>query len=290
MHGDKKIGLALGILLVGIVGAFFFRNDTDQLADAPRMKDPQALDDRISERSLAPYIVRRREMTSRPETVRSRYVPATPAYSLPDFLQKDPYSRTNELFGPPDPIPMTDRQESPVERIAQPILPQRTTEPVYQPEREPATQTGEYTIQDGDTLSELAERFMGGSSRYRDLYEMNRDRLRSANDLRVGIKIRIPSSPNQRTRVARAEQPYARPPVQEPSRRPVYQGDYFGPNRVDDPLFGRAEVFETPRSQRRIYIEQQPPRDRMEVVEEPTPRRRKLVLQSIGSGAGRSGQ
>lgn len=56
MHRDTKLGLALGILLVGIVGALFFRNDAVSEADVPRLDDPQSLDKQIAEKPLAPYL------------------------------------------------------------------------------------------------------------------------------------------------------------------------------------------------------------------------------------------
>lgn len=55
MHRDKKIGFALGILLVGIVAAFFFRNEPDPFAELPPLDDPASLDGQIAEKPIAPY-------------------------------------------------------------------------------------------------------------------------------------------------------------------------------------------------------------------------------------------
>ena len=55
MHRDKKIGFALGILLLGIVAAFFFRNEPDPFAELPPLDDPAALDAEIAEKPIAPY-------------------------------------------------------------------------------------------------------------------------------------------------------------------------------------------------------------------------------------------
>ena len=256
MHDDKKTGLALGILLVGIVGAFFFRNDADQRMTAPAMKDPAAIDELIAERSVAPYLTRRREMTQRPaETVRSRYVPGSRSSDLPEFLRDDPASRTHELFGPADPIPLSDRTDQSerkwpqTQRLTQPIIPEPVTN------HEPEIHTGEYTIQPNDTLSHLAERFLGSSSRYRDLYELNRDRLKSPNDLRPGKTIRIPQRVARSPANERRSEPVVEHPAQRPTQRTVFAEPEYKP---------------------------EPPR----AVKEPTPprRRRKLVLQSIGSG------
>ena len=49
MHRDKKLGLALGILLIGAVGAFFFRNETGHPAEIPELENTQAIDEQIRE-------------------------------------------------------------------------------------------------------------------------------------------------------------------------------------------------------------------------------------------------
>lgn len=49
-----------------------------------------------------------------------------------------------------------------------------------------------YTVQSGDTLSTISNRFYGTPSRWIDIYQANRDRLSSENALRVGQEIRIP--------------------------------------------------------------------------------------------------
>lgn len=54
----------------------------------------------------------------------------------------------------------------------------------------------EYKVQSGDTLSDISKQFYG-SVRYVDfIYEANRDRLRSKNDLKVGQVLRIPAKPD----------------------------------------------------------------------------------------------
>ena len=56
MHPDKKVGLALGILLIGITGAFFFRNDApSQAQETLTLTDPDSLDRKASQKPGAPY-------------------------------------------------------------------------------------------------------------------------------------------------------------------------------------------------------------------------------------------
>jgi LysM repeat protein len=49
-----------------------------------------------------------------------------------------------------------------------------------------------HTVQSGDTLSTISKRYYGTPSRWIDIYQANRDRLRSENALKVGQEIRIP--------------------------------------------------------------------------------------------------
>jgi len=50
-----------------------------------------------------------------------------------------------------------------------------------------------YKVRPGDTLSELAQQFLGSSRRYHELYEANRDVLSSPHALRAGMVLRIPT-------------------------------------------------------------------------------------------------
>lgn len=49
-----------------------------------------------------------------------------------------------------------------------------------------------YVVRPGDTLSGLAQRFLGSTRRYRELYEANRDVLSDPDRLRQGMVLRIP--------------------------------------------------------------------------------------------------
>lgn len=52
--------------------------------------------------------------------------------------------------------------------------------------------TREYTVKSGDTLSKIAKEQMGGAHRWKYLYEINKDRIKDPNKLKVGKKITIP--------------------------------------------------------------------------------------------------
>lgn len=51
---------------------------------------------------------------------------------------------------------------------------------------------GSYTIQKGDTLSEISQELMGTVRRMNELIELNKDQIRDADDIRVGMKLRYP--------------------------------------------------------------------------------------------------
>ncbi len=52
--------------------------------------------------------------------------------------------------------------------------------------------TREYTIKSGDTLSKIAKEQLGAAHRWKYLYEINKERIKDPNKLKVGSKIIIP--------------------------------------------------------------------------------------------------
>lgn len=85
------------------------------------------------------------------------------------------------------PQPVAANQRQPVRvQTQQPRTAAATTSP------DPATVPRTHTVQSGDTLSTISSRYYGTPSRWIDIYQANRDRLRSENALKVGQVIRIP--------------------------------------------------------------------------------------------------
>lgn len=77
-----------------------------------------------------------------------------------------------------------------------------------------ATPTGSRTIkvQSGDTLSSLAQRHLGSSARWREIYEANRDQLHDSDDLQVGMTLRLSAgSPAARETTSSAAAPPSNP-------------------------------------------------------------------------------
>lgn len=62
-----------------------------------------------------------------------------------------------------------------------------------QPETTRTAEASTYTVQAGDSLYRIAQRKLGNGERYREIYEANRDKLRSADDVKVGMKLKLPA-------------------------------------------------------------------------------------------------
>lgn len=72
--------------------------------------------------------------------------------------------------------------EKPAEKPAIPT--QKTT---------PTPKVVEYTVQKGDTLWKIAERTLGDGHKMGLLIELNKDQLKNPDDIRVGMKLRVPA-------------------------------------------------------------------------------------------------
>ncbi|WP_221030647.1 Cell division protein CpoB [Actomonas aquatica] len=93
--------------------------------------------------------------------------------------------------------PLTTRPAQTTSRFsAAPIEPEpqpRTVAPPTRPEAAPAASARRvHTVVKGDTLYSLARRYYNNSTRSRDIYEANRNQMRSQNDLQIGMQLVIP--------------------------------------------------------------------------------------------------
>jgi LysM repeat protein len=204
MHRDHKLGLALGVLVIGFAGALCFPKQPPGSDVSLELRDAAQLDVGIELLPVRAYT----EAESRPAT------PAPAAARTPNTAREDvPVAASSgdtesvDLFaGPPEPI----RSPAPAEptpaivpAASQVPAPTPTVEIPRQvpapgaPDSAPGVQ--HYTVRAGDTLSGLAARFLGSSQRYHEIFEANRELLATPNDLRVGMVLTIPD--RQRPRV-----------------------------------------------------------------------------------------
>ena len=82
MHTDRKIGFAMGILLIGIVAALFFRNEPLLSTKVPGVRRERELNQRLRERDVAVYL-NDKESDEAPEQAESNQ-----PWTLRDVLQK----------------------------------------------------------------------------------------------------------------------------------------------------------------------------------------------------------
>ncbi|MFN0051216.1 MAG: LysM peptidoglycan-binding domain-containing protein [Planctomycetales bacterium] len=226
MQRDMKTGLALGLALVGIVGALFFRHDPPPKGEElPPVNGSAELDKQISELPKGPYINGLDEdvtpavaaATSSTDSAAgpsagSRSKPE--AYETPGFLNKKDQSEHRALQAgrpavAPDPIGSGASGQPGLGRSAADEPPPAHNRD-WKPEGTASGRTGAsaqstgntaspggrrtHVIQAGDTLSSLAARYLGSGARYRELYEANRNVLRSPDDLPNGVTLVIPDS------------------------------------------------------------------------------------------------
>lgn len=59
-------------------------------------------------------------------------------------------------------------------------------------EHEEGPQT--YTVEPGDTLSRISQKFYGDAGRYMDIYYANRDKIEDPDKLEVGWELTIPQA------------------------------------------------------------------------------------------------
>lgn len=208
MHRDTKLGLALGVLLLGIVGAFFFRNEPLPVPEAPKLRTAEALDAQIAEKAVTPYITGVEPVEGpKANTVEPAPSPSM-TWELPDFLAEngtgsgtttaaktgsapDPiHAPGGTPPSPPIPIPPHNQAWTPEPGTK--LTPTRPT--AAESPRTTGNRLRYHLVQKGDTLTELAMRYLGSTTRFAEIYEANRDQLRSPDDVRIGMKLTIPSA------------------------------------------------------------------------------------------------
>ncbi|MEM9296454.1 MAG: LysM domain-containing protein [Planctomycetota bacterium] len=77
--------------------------------------------------------------------------------------------------------------------VASAVSPEAALAPEPEPEAAPVAALV-HVVQPGESLYRIADRRLGDAGRFRELYELNRDRMDSETDLRPGQEIRLPAS------------------------------------------------------------------------------------------------
>ncbi len=235
MHTDRKIGFAMGILLIGIVAALFFRNEPLMNPELPTVRREHELNERLRERDVAVYLEDSAKPTNsesqqnrKPKSLRDaldqmggRKQTRSESENKPQPVGKEIRDDDKPAVSPDDEIVPIPNEES-IEAQKKSVNPEPSgsdaagsddvpspvaaipseplTDPV-EPQSDafvPPAEFEEYTVKYGDTLSGIAQRFLGSQSRYQEIYEANRDRMSSPDRLDVGKPLRIPKSGSTR--------------------------------------------------------------------------------------------
>ena len=125
MHTDRKIGFAMGILLIGIVAALFFRNEPLVDSSVPTVRRERELNQRLRERDVAVYLKDDAKETPKPESSDAE-AETEPAWTLRDVLKNmdarnksipSPVVRSEKGLGKPRRKSETSETDSNVEVI-----------------------------------------------------------------------------------------------------------------------------------------------------------------------------
>ncbi|MBS0264656.1 MAG: LysM peptidoglycan-binding domain-containing protein [Planctomycetes bacterium] len=203
--------MSLGLALIGIVGALFFRREPEVSKEQtpPPVENLDQLDKELAEQGKGPYDQKIDDLdTPAP-------LPNAKQISERKSGKKDAKSR-DTAHGPGianhdsvDSLGVDDAlaEETPVHnREWEPSGPSATpgTKATGPSLRTTGTASGNgrtHVIQAGDTLSSLAARYLGSASRYHEIFEANRSQLRSPNDVREGMTLKIPDGGKARETV-----------------------------------------------------------------------------------------
>lgn len=204
------------MLLIGACAALFFRNETRERAETPRLQHAQELDDRIAERTTRPYL-KGVEAVEAGDRVRIRSVADRKESELAsDEDHGGSYlSSAEQAFGGRNssgggqPLSHLTDSDSDVQELAPIPVPGDRSLSTGKNEAEHSSSSSKpgisgrtsgenpqkertHLVQKGESLSSIAAKHLGNSNRFQDLFEANRDQLRDANDLRSGMVLKIP--------------------------------------------------------------------------------------------------
>lgn len=252
MHQDQRIGLALAVLLIGAAGAFFFRNDPKPAGSSPRLKTARALDAKIAEKSISPYLQNNdedHETGTSARKVSDRKAGESgslPHLDTPDFYTPNDAPADNPLQARSD----NDVQELNAIPFPDANSPSSTTAETARPT---AASDRIHVVQKGETLSSIAAKELGSSGRFQEIFEANPE-LHNANDVRVGMSLRIPGQRATRPDSV-SQKSKERPKITPP---PLLPGD---PSRTE---IGDATPVDSEKSPRRVASEPSIPKKKFE--------------------------
>jgi nucleoid-associated protein YgaU len=180
MDRGIRITLALSLILAGVVGALLFPQAGSQVAKAPT-------------EFVEPPLVLRDTAPSPTADLRDWQAPQLPRFSgrLPAHGEEQPATVVlpARVAGPPPSLPPTypgaDQANWGAAMTLGPAL-----------AAAPPPKLLRHKIIDGDTLPSLAQKYLGAKDRYLEIFELNRDILKSPDLLPIGKQLKIPARPS----------------------------------------------------------------------------------------------
>lgn len=223
MRHDAKLGLALGMLVIGFAVALCFPRQPQSAVWLKQEAPAPIADSELDFLPIRAYQPPPADAASRSSRAASDTAPASGAVPV----VASPEEAFTHTAPAPEPIAAV-RSDAPLTEVLAPnkgadALPGSPASAAGKPA--PATpekgaqQT--YTVRAGDTLSGIAGRCLGSTARYLELYAANQDRLTSPDDLRIGLELVIPAKDQPAAVAARAKGPDAAGSKTELQKQPA---------------------------------------------------------------------
>lgn len=204
MQRDLKIGLSLGVLILGVVSALLFRKDSGIDKTSPLLQSGKQIDQVISERSHTPYMTGDVEFdedstAGRQFTEDDLELVERPAHAVPPSWlaqdDEDAFTRSPKRNASKNPLQDDAVAFLPIETR---VVSQHTQNEVKdfaekQNSDGSSLSTRTHVIKAGETLSSIANRYLGSPNRFQEIFDANRQTLADPNRLPLGIAILIPS-------------------------------------------------------------------------------------------------
>jgi nucleoid-associated protein YgaU len=191
MSRGRKTALALGTLALGVCAALPFQKRSDKASPAPVLSQ-STRDSDLKWRGLDVAL------EPKPHAVHSPAI---------DPIQNQPIPRNPQRETVVRKAPSLEASTPPPEFSSTylPSTPKKPASPISAPNSTPASNSADesaqvpplhHKIADGDSLQQLAKKYLGSERRYREIFEANRKVLSDPDLLPIGAEIVIPRSSN----------------------------------------------------------------------------------------------
>ena len=218
MDRSVKLTLAASVVLGGAMVSLLFRREPPRAVVHPSEGGGLVLRERIAPQSsiVAPLIQPNRPLQGQIAPPHgndpTKRVGAGPLSSIHHPVQAD---RPATVLTPAEPLEVPRLPKS--FPTSSPRLATRWGTSLLLGVPDDSPKTIRHRITDGDTLPSLAERYLGSADRHREIYEANRDLLKSPDLLPIGIEVKIPIQPPPPTSPASGVAPLVAQPIAVPT-------------------------------------------------------------------------